>query len=499
MNIVIFLFGLFLFLLNSYFYFGGFQSKGYEPKDCLFGVTKLIIIDTMTFIIAVVLCLIFKFSNFFDVSVACLITMIPSLVSGVYKAIRYIGLRVTFTHRLIRCYSLYGVIVVFLSLPIWWINDYVYSYGIMVALSGVVAYLTLLIMYPVERRINKRYILDAKTKLSTVKPMVIGVTGSAGKTTVKEILKVLLAPLGKIYATPKSYNTPMGVVRSISTMPSDTDIFIVEYGARHKGDIDCLLDIVPVDVAILTAISPQHLETFGDIGAVFSEKVKLLKASHMSFANEKCKWAGDDFPSNTVFFGESQCISKQCTVDGTVINAIIDGKELTIRSKLLGNVNADNLLLAIGVAIRLGIDIDDIVNALPSVKAVPHRMELIKNDKGITIIDDSFNINPLGSISALDVLKTAKGRKIVTSSGFVEQGNNDKQALNMLIDKVEECADMLIILGNKNKKAMLDIIGKRIPYRIARDMQECIKIYSELLVSGDTLLILADIPTSYEL
>lgn len=499
MNIVVFLFGLFLLLLNSYFYFGGFQSKGYEPKDCLFGVTKLIVIDTVTFVLTVVLSMLFDFLISLDRYVACLIIMIPNLIVGVYKAIRYIGLKLNFTHRLIRCYSLFGVLIVIISIPIWWIDGYVYPYGVITTLSGVIAYLSIILMYPFEKRINDRFIKEAKRKLSNVKPMVIGITGSAGKTTVKEILKVMLSPLGKVYTTPKSYNTPMGLVRSISMMPSDTDIFIVEYGARHKGDIDELLDIIPVDIGILTAISPQHLETFGDIRAVFSEKVKLLKSAHMSFANEKCKWAGDDFPSDTVFFGESQCVDRQCTIDGTVIDAVIDGKELSIHSKLLGNVNADNLILSIGVAMRLGVKIEDILSALPSVKAVPHRMELIKNDKGITIIDDSFNINPLGAISALEVLRTANGRRIVTASGFVEQGDNDKQALSMLIDKVEECADMLIILGNKNKKAMLDIIDGRIPYRIVRDMHECIKLYSELLLSGDTLLILADIPTSYEL
>ena len=499
MTVVVVLLGLFLSAINGYYYFCGFQARGYKIKESLSGVTKLMIIDSIAIVCTVIISLAFELSGYEKSDFLCLISLIPSFAAGLTKIIKYIGLRAIFTKRMIRLFSVYAVICVVLTLVACFVERFLRVFGIVVGLNGLLSFGVLSLTKPFEDKRNRKFLQNAKNKLASKSVTVIGITGSAGKTSVKEILKTLLSPLGKVYATPKSYNTPLGIAKAVQEMPEDAEVFIVEYGARNKGDIDELLGIVKPNIGILTAIAPQHLETFGNIESIFNEKIKLLKAAERSFAAEKCKWAGDDFPVDTIFYGESCYTNKIFATENSFLSIIVNGQKLAFTTALLGSVNADNLVLSIGVALSLGVTPSQIAEILPTIKPVPHRMERLVSDKGVTIIDDSFNINPSGASSALDVLKTAKGRKIVTCSGFVEQGDNDDEANETLTSKIVEVADIFIILGNKNKKKLIEKVKDKIEYYFVKDVDECIKLYSQILKKDDTLLILADIPISYEL
>lgn len=498
MTIVVVLLGLFLLVLGGYYYLCGFQAHGYKIKESL-SVTKLALIDGISVLCVLIISFSFELSGYEKSDFLCLITLIPSFVGAIVKVVKYIGLRLIFTKRMTRLFSVYSALCLIFGVVAFLFESFLRVFGIVVSLAFVISYGALLITTPFENKNNQKYIQKAKDKLSKVAPRIIGITGSAGKTSVKEILKILLSPLGKVYATPKSYNTPLGITFAVDEMPDDTDIFLVEYGARNKGDIDCLLKIAKPEIGILTSITPQHLETFGSIQNIFGEKVKLLKASSRSFASEKCKWASNDFPQNTEFFGESCYLNKIFSTENTYLSLLINGKKITFTTSLLGSVNADNLVLAIGVALSLGVTCEQIVERISQIQAVPHRMQRVQTAGGVTVIDDSFNINPVGAISALDVLKTASGRKIVTCSGFVEQGTNDNQAIKTLCDKIVRTADSVIVLGRKNKKKLIENLNGKIEYHYAKDIEECKKLYSKILSRGDTLLILADIPMSYEL
>lgn len=497
MIVVVVFLGLFLFILGGYYYLCGFQAHGYKIKESL-ALPKLALIDGITVLCSLIISLSFELSGYKKSDFLCLLTLIPSFVGVIIKIVKYIGLRLIFTKRMTRLFCVYSAVCLIVSLFALFFENFLRVFGIVVSLHGCIAYGSLLLTVPFENKKNQKYIQNAKNKLSKVKPCVIGITGSAGKTSVKEILKILLSPLGKVYATPKSFNTPLGIARAVDEMPEDTRIFLAEYGARNKGDIDELLKIATPEIGILTAITLQHLETFGSIQNIFDEKVKLLKASARRFAFEKCKRAGNDFPPDTVFFGESCYLNKIFSTENTYLSLLINGKKITFTTALLGSVNADNLLLAIGVALSLGVSCEQIAERISQIQAVPHRMQRV-NANGVTVIDDSFNINPTGSISALDVLKTAVGRKILTCSGFVEQGDNDEQAIKTLSEKIVETADIVIVLGNKNKKKLIENLKGKIEYYFVKDIEECKKLYSKILQKGDTLLILADIPTSYEL
>lgn len=499
MIVVSIIFCLFVILINSYFYFAGFQSKSYRIKEGVFGMSVLIMIDTIALALSAIISIIFEVVKFSDSVLVCVIATVPSFIAAIVKMLRFPKLRVKFTNRAIRAIVLFAVIPVALLITVFFVDKLLRAMGIISTLSCIMVIISLLITYPFEKRNNEKYLLSAQKKLKESGVFVIAITGSAGKTSVKQMLNVLLSPLGKVYTTPKNYNTPLGVAKAINEMPTDATIFIAEFGARHTGDIDELLRYFKPDVGILTSVLPQHLETFKSLDEIFTEKVKLLENSEVAFANEKCKMVSLNFPNHTQFFGDSILINKKCNTEGSELTLLINNQQLSFSTNLLGGVNVDNLILAIGVAVSLGVKVEELSGLIKSIKQIPHRMERLVTDKGITIIDDSYNINPLGALSAIDLLKTANGRKIVTTSGFVEQGKNTAQATKILVEKIVQDADVMIIVGNKNKNEIIKNINGRIEYHFAKDISECTKVYSEILRSGDTLLIQADIPVSFEL
>lgn len=499
MSFLVSFLGFFVLVLNSYFYLSIFQSKGYRLKEGVMGVTTLILIDTISFVSAVICSIIFEVVKYETSFFVSLVSMITAIFVGVVKVIKYSKLKAKFTARFKRLSIVCVLLALSLALVSCFVDKFLRSFGVVCNLSLILSIFALLITYPIEKKINQKYIEACKEKLYAKKRLIIGITGSAGKTSVKEMLKVLLSPLGNVYATPKSFNTPMGISKAVAEMPTETDIFIAEMGARRKGDISELLEIVHPDVGILTCIAPQHLETFGSINDIFKEKVKLLYASKRRFAGEKCKWSGGAFPENTEFFGESSLLGVEYSTTETKLSILINDRQFKLTTKLLGSVNTENLLLALGVALSLGVKVDDLFRLVPTITPPPHRLEHVLTKSGVLIIDDSFNINPIGANSALEVLRTAKGRKIVTCSGFVEQGSNLKQATKMLVDKITDCADYLIILGSTNKKEIEQEIKGRIDYVSVANIEECKNFYAKFLRSGDTLLILADIPMSYNL
>ena len=144
-------------------------------------------------------------------------------------------------------------------------------------LSYVTPLLTLAlwgIMVPVEKRIAKYYVDDAKKILASIpKLKVIGITGSYGKTTTKFILTRILSEKFNVVCTPQSFNTPMGVVRTVRTMlKPQTEIFVCEMGAKQNGDIKEICDIANPHYGLITSVGPQHLESFKTVDNVFSTK-----------------------------------------------------------------------------------------------------------------------------------------------------------------------------------------------------------------------------------
>lgn len=335
-----------------------------------------------------------------------------------------------------------------------------------------------LINKPIENAINQHYINDAKKIMLQHKNLkTIGVTGSYGKTSVKFILNRILSESYNTTATPESFNTPMGIVRTVREhMKPQTEIFIAEMGAKNPGDINELCELCRPKIGIITAVGPQHLETFGSVENVAKTKFELAN-SVFENDNGKIYVNYDSIPareyaenlidkSKLVSFGtSSDCLCHaeniSYTSSGTSFNIIYNKFNFSITCKMLGKHSVTNLLGAIAIALDLGISEKKIRFAVASLKPAEHRLELKRFLNGSILIDDAYNSNPEGCLEAVKVLGSFNGmRKILVTPGLVELGDKEYEYNYSLGEEATKYCDNIILVGIKRAIPMNDAISK---------------------------------------
>lgn len=340
--------------------------------------------------------------------------------------------------------------------------------GLILCLTPVAALLSNLINYPIEEYIRRWYINDAKKILSGMRDMdIIGITGSYGKTSMKFYLGELLNSQYNTLITPESYNTPMGVVKTIRMMMKPThEIFVCEMGARHVGDIKELCDIVNPHDAIITSIGPQHLETFGSIENIIGTKFELGDAVN---GKGKILVNGDDENikkgktkyKNVITYGfsdDNDYKAKDISVSykGTKFTVVSkSGEECEYETSLLGEHNVLNLLGAISYCNEKGISLSSLIIPVRRIKSVKHRLELIDGGE-ICYIDDAYNSNPNGSKAALKVLSLFDDyTKILCTPGMVELGEKQDELNCEFGRQAGEICDYVALVGRKQTEPIL--------------------------------------------
>ncbi len=332
-----------------------------------------------------------------------------------------------------------------------------------------------LINKPIENRINQYYIDDAKRILREHPGLrIIGITGSFGKTSVKYYLTTLLSEGYRVLMTPESYNTPMGIVRTIREylMPTH-EIFVCEMGARHLHDIKEITDIVHPDDGILTSIGYQHLETFHSLENIVSTKYELLDA-----VDEKMKADGQKDKHLKFVNGDNQIIranmkyedaitygmSEDCDYRATDIKVSGSGTSFSVTApngeacefatKLVGRHNVENIVGAIAAANSLGVPMTKLRIAVRRLASVPHRLELVKHGS-VSILDDAYNSNPNGAKVALETLDLFENQvKILVTPGMVELGEKEDEYNKEFGKQAAAVCDYIILVGEKNSASI---------------------------------------------
>lgn len=339
--------------------------------------------------------------------------------------------------------------------------------SVLVIISPFTVVLSAIINKPTEKAVRNKYINQAKRIIKNRKEnlIVIGITGSYGKTSTKFYLEKILSKKYNVLMTPASYNTTMGVVKVVREMlkPSH-EIFICEMGARNVGEIKEICDIVLPDYGIITSIGPQHLETFKSIENVIktkfeladavSEKGKVVLNADYSYICEHPK------SENFVFYsvdnenaGYYKAQNLSCSAKGTDFDLLYGDNKISLSTRLLGKHNVQNIVAACAMATELGVDAADIKTAVKMLETVPHRLEII--DAGdIVIIDDAFNSNPAGSAYAIDVLSYFDGVKILVTPGMVELGTKQAELNTEFGKKAAEVCDYIYIVGKENYESI---------------------------------------------
>lgn len=383
---------------------------------------------------------------------------------------------------------------------------------------------------PVEGMINQHYINDAKKKLRSVPDLtVIGVTGSYGKTSVKYYLDTLLKEHFEVLITPESYNTPMGVVKTIrSSLKPSHQIFICEMGARHVGDIKEICDIVHPEHGIITSVGPQHLETFFNMDNIVNTKFELADALpevgllFLNGDNEYIRNHSDKY-KNKIFYTtgewakarelESQIeegeVSRyyqtgdvKLSRTGTEFTVTApDGEKETFQMRLLGEHNVINVAGAVAVANTLGIPLKQLKVPVRRIQPVAHRMQLLERGN-YTIIDDAFNSNPVGSRAAVETLKQFEGVRILITPGMVELGEKEEEYNYKFGTYAADCCDYILLVGEKHTapihKGVLESGFSQERCRVFEKLEDALSFAYSIKAEGHKFILLEnDLPDNY--
>ncbi len=332
---------------------------------------------------------------------------------------------------------------------------------------------------PVELEINNGYIRDAKRILAQNPDLkIIGVTGSYGKTSVKFYLETLLRQKYSVLVTPESYNTPMGIVITIRKMLKPThEIFVCEMGARYVGEIKEDCDLVHPHHGLITSIGPQHLDTFGSMENIQKTKFELADAlpeGGMLFLNGDNEYIMDylkdhDYGEPVFYhasgdgsgYRASDISVSSLGTDFTVTSP--DGESEKFSMKLVGAHNVINVMGAIAVAHSFGISLSELRIPVRRLQSVPHRMEM-RNNGNVTIIDDAFNSNPIGSKAAVETLALFDGMRILITPGMVELGADEAEYNRKFGTYAAECCDRIFLVGRKHTEPIREgILSKGFP------------------------------------
>ena len=370
------------------------------------------------------------------------------------------------------------------------------------------------LVYPFEKLLMRYYVKLTTRRLANSQALKIGITGSYGKTSVKEIIKTILSQKYRVLATPSSYNTPMGIALTTRQLDSTHDVFIAEMGARSKGDIKALATIVKPTYGILTGINNQHLETFESIENIKDTKFELFESlgengqAFFSTDSVGAKELYDRYKGSKIATGlnseDGEVTATDIVIDekGTTFTLNIKGENpVKCNTVLLGKHAVSNICLAAAVAYKIGMTPEEIASGINRIQTIMHRLELRPNNQNIVIIDDSYNSNEDGVNAAMEVLSTFKGRKIVLTPGLVELGKMEN-VLNLEFGKtLAKHADIVFVIGKHNAEMLVSglIEGgmNRENIVFAKTLNKANQELNAILKEGDVVLFENDLPDNY--
>jgi len=322
------------------------------------------------------------------------------------------------------------------------------------------------IIHPVKRRFAKLYLsyLQENTNIK-----VIGITGSAGKTTTKEMLASILKLAGKTVYTPKNIDSVYSIPNTILRTPFGTKYLILEMGVEYPGEMDFYLWLAKPDIGIITNIFPTHLQFMMNIEGVFKEKSKLVRSlskngiAVLNSGDKKLKNLKGTLNSNIVWFKPD-------------INPLKQNENAAAAAAKIFNINDD--------VIRRG---------LSEFKWPDHRLQIIKHVSGAMILDDSYNSNPWAALSTLEYFNSiAKGKKIAVLGDMLELGDYDEVAHRELGRKVAKSNFAVVIGVGSSTRFLIDEVSKgskRTITYLFSNSSEAAPAVSKLLDKGTNVLI----------
>lgn len=371
--------------------------------------------------------------------------------------------------------------------------------------------LSLWILRPVEKQIAQRYVNQASERLQAVRPVVVAITGSYGKTTTKEYVRHLVSGMRTVVASPASYNNTAGLSRTINEhLTMGTDVLVAEIGTYGKGEIREICRWLRPTIGVITAIGPVHLERMGSLEGIAHAKAEILETVDLAILNT-------DFP-------HLRQIADKISVDKSVIECgsnkehnyvaaiaseqsielYVSGKHVTTlpKSGTLSKpgIFPGNLASAVAVALTLDIPLEHIIRQISSLPSPAHRQQLVTTPAGVKVIDDTFSSNPAGAANALKLLSETSrhGRRVVVSPGMIELGDQQDQENEQFARKAAGSATDILIVGRTNLGSLLrGARSGKAKVRTVRHRDDAVRWVRENLTEGDVVLYENDLPDHF--
>ena len=426
-----------------------------------------------------------------------------------------------YTKRMTRLLICFAFIVCLVSFALGYVG-FVYVPYISFGIIGIIpimlplfVFAAYFIMYPIEKLISNSYIKKAKKKLALNKNLkVIGITGSYAKTSTKNILYVLLSEKYKVCATPSSYNTSLGLAKTIlSKLNEDDEIFIAEMGAKQRFDIKELCEMVSPSIGLISGVGSQHLLTFGSIENILNTKGELadfIESGNgdlfVNTDNDITKELANRYKRSkhiSLKNNEGLLVVEDLKVDknGSTFKLVYGEQSEKCKTKLLGEHNVSNILFAANVALSLGVELKQIADGISKLKFPSHRLEVIESNANYTIIDNAYNSSVEGSRASLDILSKFKGQKIIITPGLVELGKEQFNSNFEFGRDMAKVCDYVIIDSSINFDAIssgLEFGGfDKSKILQAVSLNQAVDVLSTIVKEGDVVLFENDLPDNY--
>lgn len=336
------------------------------------------------------------------------------------------------------------------------------------------------VMVPIEKSLGNKWVERAARKLETVGSEVVAITGSYGKTTTKVYTAHLIAGSKRVVASPASFNNQLGLAKAINeNLTQGTEVFVAEMGTYGPGEIAELCRWIPPKVAAIVALGPVHLQRFKTLDHIASSKSEILDRADIGVI---CV----DHPILAELAAERAGQMKIIEVSASDVEAP-------------EGVFAANVAVALGICEALGLDMAKVRERIPDLPISEHRQSTTVAAGGFTVVDDTFNSNPAGAMSALNTLeRVAAGRTVVITPGMVELGSRQDEENRRFAESAASRVDHLLIVGRTNRATLMaGSANGQASVTVVDSRAEAVEWVRANLGPGDAVLYENDLPDHY--
>ena len=431
-----------------------------------------------------------------------IILAVVTLFTPVGLSFQYRTSKVSMTQRLKRLNLTYYLLLIIISAVSIYM-DLGYFLAMLANLFSFYVYdQSLRITKGYEKNTSQKFIDDAEDELKNFQGPIVAITGSYSKTTTKNILSQILSQKNKTFVTPESFNNRLGIAKAINeNLKRDDEIAIVEMGTYGFGEIREMCSWVRPHISVITGIAPVHLERMKTLENILDAKSEIVDLTGSVVIN-----GDDELLLNQARLWTAQKMVIDCSITSERAAVYVDFKDgihkVYIGGEFIGDITAPKILqlsisLSVGVMVSLEMDVKSYIAKLDTLEKTDHRQTIVQGNMGQTIIDNSFNSNPVSCISSLEVLDEieTEGKKYLITPGMVELGPEQFSYNYEFAHIASEVIDEALIVGFTNKgPLMLAFDENKIPVKYFKNRDLAVSYLNSVVKDNDVVLFENDLP-----